>query len=244
MHALRLWPCGIAVAIALLLPLRAAAVSTVNEASLADVLSLFGAGAVVQDFEGLAGVATSVLQTDVPIAAAHQLSKPGSGLPEVQSVTGLHFHSGAGTFGGDPGTPVAVLALEGALAGTASSGANVAAPLQVGTDLSCLAAGCFLEVFFDDPVIDVALWSSSPVSIYGQTYGGDVLDLATATGDGGAFVGLRRDVPEIERLVVIAIGPQGFVIDDLVYAVPEPSTLGLVTLGCLALAARRERRRY
>ncbi|RIL02373.1 MAG: hypothetical protein DCC71_16470 [Proteobacteria bacterium] len=230
---------SIAIAAALLLPCHARAASTVNEASLAGVRALFGASAIVQDFEGLAGAATGTLTDGTPIPAANQLSVAGSGLPDVQSLPGLHFHSGGGTFGGGPGTPVAVLSLEGALAGTPSSPTNGIAPLEINTDLLDLGAGSFLEIFFDDPVLDVALWTSGPVSVFGQTYGGNPLDLATATGAGGEFVGLRRDTPDIERLVIVAGSAAGFLIDDLVYQVPEPGTALLVALGFGALAARR-----
>jgi hypothetical protein len=236
---MRLRARSIAIAAALLLPLSSHAASIVNEATLADVLALFGGGAAVQDFEGLAGAATGTLADGTPIPAANQLSVEGSGLPDVQSLPGLHFHSGGGTFGGGPGTPVAVLSLEGALAGTPSSPTNGIAPLEIDTDLLDLGAGSFLEIFFDDPVKDVALWTSGPVSVFGQTYGGNPLDLATVTGAGGEFVGLRRDAPDIERLVVVAGSGAGFLIDDLVYQVPEPGTALMIALGFGALGARR-----
>jgi hypothetical protein len=196
------------------------------------VIAAFKADATVQDFEGLNGLATAVPANGAPVPATNQLSKPGSGLTDVQSLAGLHFFSGGGTFGGGPGTPVAVLDV---------SGDNLLAPLTINTEELCVGAGCFFEVFFDTPVqrfgFDVGLGN---VSIFAQTYGGNPLGgVDDATGTAGSFAGIVRDAADIERISIIANTTAGFTMDDLSYAVPEPSTLLLMALGTALLAAAR-----
>jgi len=227
--------------IALAVPVLLLASGSAWSASIVDTndageIAAFQSGATVQDFEGLNGLATAAPADDTTVPAANQLSKVGSGLPDVQSLPGLHFHSGGGTFGGGPGTPVAVLDV--------SAIGNVLAPIEINEDFTCIAAGCFLEVFFDVPVQRVGFQVGlGNVSLFVQTYGGNPLGgVDNATGTAGNFAGIVRDAPDIERLVVIANSAQGFTMDDLSYVVPEPSTALLVATGAALIGVRRRRR--
>ena len=227
--------------IALAVPVLLLASGSAWSASIVDTndageIAAFQSGATVQDFEGLNGLATAAPADDTTVPAANQLSKVGSGLPDVQSLPGLHFHSGGGTFGGGPGTPVAVLDV--------SAIGNVLAPIEINEAFTCIAAGCFLEVFFDVPVQRVGFQVGlGNVSLFVQTYGGNPLGgVDNATGTAGNFAGIVRDAPDIERLVVIANSAQGFTMDDLSYVVPEPSTALLVATGAALIGVRRRRR--
>jgi len=215
----------IVLAVSLLLlpaPVRSASIVDTNDAG---EIAAFQGGAVVQDFEGLNGLAVAAPADDTTVPAANQLSKVGSGLPDVQALPGLHFHSGGGTFGGGPGTPVAVLDV--------SALGNVLAPIAINEDFTCIAAGCFLEVFFDEPVQRVGFQVGlGNVSLFVQTYGGNPLGgVDNATGTAGNLAGIVRDAADSERLVVIANTAAGFTLDDLTYGAPEPATALLVASG-------------
>jgi hypothetical protein len=198
-----------------------------------------GPGDVVLDFESLAALDASTFVNGTLVPAENQLSRPGSGFQELAD---LHFHSGDGAFGGAAGTPVAVLDLQGALASEASLGNQVLAPLIPGTSQLCVGATCVLDILFEEPLTKFMLWTGfGGVLVFARTYEGDILQVA---GSGDTFLGIRTDIPNtptIERVTIVAQSDQGFVIDELRYVVPEPSTLLLLGLG-LSLLELRSRR--
>jgi hypothetical protein len=219
-----------------LLPGAALAASIIDTSDAGEIAA-FRAGLTVEDLEGLNGLATATPTDNVIVLAGNQLSKVGSGLPDVQSLPGLHFHSGGGTFGGGPGTPVAVLDVDG-------SAGNLIVPLEINTDVTCVDIGCFLEIFFDTPVqkagFDVGL---GDVMILAQTSGGNPLGgVDFATGTAGNFAGIARDAADIERLVVLANSANGFTMDNLSYGTaPEPSAALLLATGAALLGTQRRR---
>jgi hypothetical protein len=216
-----------------------------------DVYNAFAAGATVQSFEGVGGV------TPLPISVyTDGLPVPGASHLQAQ-IGGLHFHSGGASPNdliGNPGTPVALLALEGAIAGDARSPTNVVAPLKFDTDLLGLA-GDFLEIVFATPVNRVGAWLNPGLGGALLTaLDADLLTIENVNGSAGNFVGVEIATNSIRAISIVATGA-GFTIDDLTYgttgttppptSVPEPSTLLLLAvalLGLLTLLQQRSRR--
>ena len=114
------------------------------------VYNTFAAGATVQTFESVGGLTplgiSSYANTNVPNGA--QLGG---------QITGLHFHSGGASFNNpaaNPGTPAALLQLQGGISGNAHSGTNVVGSLAINTTTLDLTQ--FVEIIFTDTLMNRA----------------------------------------------------------------------------------------
>jgi hypothetical protein len=214
------------------------------------VYAAFAAGATVQTFESVAGLTplglasyTNALNSSTAVPSGSQL---GGQIP------GLHFHSGGASFNnpvGNPGTPTALLALQGGIAGDARSASNVVGPLEINT--ANLDLDQFIEIIFTGGLQDrVGVWlnpSLGPVTF--SAFDSMGIQLEFVTGTAGNFVGIDRLANEI-KFVSIVDGAGGFTIDDLTYgqtgatsAVAEPGSVALLLTGLLAAVGLRSRRK-
>lgn len=217
----------------------------------AAVYAAFATGATVQTFESVGGLTplaltsyANALNSLTAVPAAAQL---GGQIP------GLHFHSGGGSFNnpvGNPGTPTALLQLQGAIAGDAHSASNVVGSLEINTEN--LDLDQFVEIIFTDaPRNRVGVWlnpslGSARISAFDST--GASLE-TSFIGTAGNFVGFERATNDIKFVSIIS-GQAGFTIDDLTYGrtggtstVAEPGSLALLLAGLLAGAGLRSRRK-
>jgi hypothetical protein len=222
----------------------AVTINTNNVAS-ADYIA-FTSGATVQNIESVSGLTPlniTAYTNGTPVPATAQMHG---------QIPNLFFHSGGANpnnTAANPGTPVALLSLGGAIAGNAHSGTNVVAPQQIMTDPTSpavlgLAAGNFLEIIFSTPVNRAGVWLNPALGNVTFTALDASLSSITGgstTGNAGNFVGASFPTNSIKIISIIANQASGFTIDDLTFgtagtptAVPEPSTLLL--LGPIVLA--------
>ena len=163
-------------------------------------------------------------------------------------VADLLFHSGGGSFNnptGNPGTPTALLKLEGGIAGDANSATNVVGSLEINTDL--LDLDNFIEIVFINALQSrVGVWLNPALSnVTFTAFDSTGNSLENVTGTAGNFVGIDRAVADIRFVSIVGTGG-GFTIDDLTYAgtttttAPAP-TAGLLALGMCGLFAARRR---
>jgi len=213
------------------------------------VVAAFQNGAIVIDFDSLAGITPFSLN-----AFTDDTAVPNNALllQQLQTPGGIGITSGGGIGG-------AVLNLQSPIDTAAVSGAGVLGsafnPNGVnGPQATCLANGCFLELFFEQGVNRIGFWSNVDVTILASS--ADVsgvvaqnsVNLETVNGSGLNFVGVERASDEINFVQIFA-GGSAFVIDDLTYGrsttavIPEPGSLTLVGLGAaLALVVRVRRK--
>ncbi|MDX2178092.1 MAG: PEP-CTERM sorting domain-containing protein [Bryobacteraceae bacterium] len=204
----------------------------INTNNAADV-ALFQAGATVVTFESLTGQNT--LTDGTSIAAASQLDN------QLKASDGVFFTSGGVT-------PVAVLDLTGI--GTARSGKNVIAPIEINTDLLCASGtSCFLEIFFTGAHSKVGGWfdNGDVQMIIFWTDATSNIVLAPK----GNFAGGEDTAKTIDHVTLLfsASGSGGpRTMDDLTFggaaaAIPEPSTVVPIVGALAALGFFRRRRR-
>jgi hypothetical protein len=224
-----------------------------NNAASADYIA-FTTGATVQNFESVSGL------TPLSITAYTDGTPVPSSAQMHGQIPNLFFHSGGANpnnTAANPGTPVALLTLNGGIAGNAHSGTNVVAPLQIMTEATSpavlgLAAGNFLEIIFSSPVNRAGVWLNPALG--NVTF--NALDASlssitggSTTGNAGNFVGVSLPTDSIKVVSIIATQAGGFTIDDLTYGtagapptgIPEPSTLLLLGSSVAGLAAWRRR---
>ena len=243
------------VAIVFALPWSNALAVTINTSNVtsADYIA-FTTGATVQNFESVPGL------TPLSITAYTNGSPVPSSAQMHGQIPSLFFHSGGANpnnTAANPGTPVALLALAGGIAGNAHSATNVVAPLQIMTDPTSpavlgLAAGNFLEIIFPTPVNRAGVWLNPALgNVTFNALDASLSGIAggSATGNAGNFVGVSLPTDSIKVVSIIATQASGFTIDDLTYGtaggsstvVPEPSTLLLLGPIILAFALLRRR---
>jgi hypothetical protein len=213
------------------------------------LVSAFQAGATVINFDSLPGItplSLNAFNDDTPVPNTALL------LQQLQTPGGIGITSGAGIGG-------AVLDLQPPINSAAVSGSGVLGsafnPGGVnGPQSTCFASVCFLELFFEQGVNRVGLWTNVGVTILASS--GDVTgvvatnttNLETVNGTALNFVGLERASDEINFVQIFASGSP-FVIDDLTYGrtgsntvIPEPGSVALVALGSAILLACARRR--
>lgn len=206
----------------------------------------FASGATVQTFESVAG------RTPQGLSAYTDGTAIGTAAQLGGQIAGLHFHSGGANpnnTAASPGTPTALLQLQGAISGNARSGSNVVAPLEINTETLGLAAGDFLEIVFTTaPVGKAGFWLNPALgSVTFSAFDATLTSLGSGTGTAGNFVGFQSATNNIKFISVVAGSASGFTIDDLTYgaagtpgtppgngaAIPEPGTLSLLGIGLM-----------
>ncbi len=244
-----LFPVLMACAVAA--PAHALVINTNDAAAYTD----FASGATLQNFETTGSLVPFALDdyadgldnsTAIPLAA--QVSN---------QFTGLHFHSGGGSFNdpvGNPGTHAALLNLTGGLAGDAQSASNVIGALDLTSDdQDILKLDAFVEIIFTESMQGrVGFWLNPALgNVVFSAFDVDGGLLENVVGNAGNFVGISRDTNDIRFVSIVSQGRGvGFTIDDLTYGrgdndnntVPEPSTLSLIGLAGFAAWAGRRRR--
>ncbi len=202
------------------------------------------------DFENVTGM-TPLDLTSYANALNSSTTVPASARLSLQ-IGGLLFHSGGGSFNdpqNNPGTPTALLRLQGGIAGDAHSATNVVGSLEINSDL--LDLDQFVEVGLIDGTRRnrFGFWlnpSLGPVLLSAFDANGSLLE--SGTGTAGNFVGIVRPTDEIRAISIVSSGAQGFTIDDLTFgsaapsAVPEPGTLALLGTGLAGLGAAVRKR--
>lgn len=195
-------------------------------------IATFLTDATLQTFETLDGFPLANFNNGQNLAG-NQLST---------GLTGLTFTSGGGT-------NVSVLDLGVNSLPGARSASTVIGSFTVGTTETCFTGGCFVEVFFAQPVSRVGIFSMNNDILF--TAFNDMQEVGQVTGTAGNLVGVIGDGQVIDQISIIASGTNvtSFVLDDLVYAaettngneIPEPGTLAMLAGGLLAVAALRRR---
>lgn len=213
------------------------------------VVAAFQSAATVINFDSVAGITPLSLN-----AFNNDTAVPDNAilLQQLQSPGGIGITSGGGIGG-------AVLNLEPPINTAAVSGAGVLGsafnPTGVnGPQATCLAAGCFLELFFEQGVNRIGFWSNVNVTILASSadvngvVAQNAVNLETVGGSALSFVGVERASNEINFVQIFA-GASEFVIDDLTYGrtgtavVPEPASVALVGLGAALVLSIRARRK-
>ena len=237
------------IGLVLLATASSAHAATINTNDTA-VYDAFAVGATVQTFEstGLTPLAlssyTNAANSSTAVLATAQLGG---------QIAGLHFHSGGASPGdpvGNPGTPTALLQLQGAIAGDAHSASNVVGSLEINTEN--LDLDQFLEIIFTGGVLQdrVGVWLNPGLgNVTFSAFDSTGTPLESVTGTAGNFVGIDRAANEIRVVSIVNQGGTGFTIDDLTYGrtgttstVAEPGSLALLLTGLLAAAGLRRRR--
>jgi hypothetical protein len=219
------------------------------------IYATFATGATVQTFEAVPTLTPLALTsyTNAYAVPGSTTTVPASGQLGGQ-IGGLHFHSGGGSFNdpvGTPGTPTALLSLQGGIAGDAHSPTNVVGALDINTDVLKLDA--FVEVIFTTVLQNrVGFWLNPALGAVTFTaFDSTGTSLLSGTGNAGNFVGIARPTDEIKFVSIVSQNTGvGFTIDDLTYGtagtttqVPEPSSLALLGVGTLSFLGCAWRRR-
>lgn len=210
-----------------------------------NVYNAFAAGATLVDFSNVAGLTPFPLDSYVN-AANSTTTVPASAQLSGQ-VPGVFFHSGGASFNnpvGNPGTPVALLQLGGAIAGDARSATNVIGSLEINTQT--LDIDNFVEIIFlGGDVNRAGVWLNPSL--------GDVLisafdntgqSLESVAGTAGNFAGFLRATNDIRFISIVTLTTgTGFTADDLTYGrvgtttpVDAPPILLLLVAALAALA--------
>jgi hypothetical protein len=202
----------------------------------------FQAGATIESFDDLAGLTITTYDDGQTVPTANQFSSR-----DLASFTSPFYNSGGASFNdpvGNPGTPIGIFDPDGAIAGEVRSPANVAGPLNTGTD-EAFNNG-FMEVIFPVDVLRVGLWITHGTNIQLILKDANNQNLATGdfsvTGSTGQFIGIQRDTADVRGVTILF---DAFAIDDFTYsttAIPEPSSSWLVAMGLIGLVGRRRRR--
>ena len=209
----------------------------------ATVYSTFATGATLQNFEST--TVTPLALSSYGNALNSSTTVPGTAQLSL-NVPGLLFHSGGGSFNnptGNPGTPTALLTLEGGIAGDARSASNVVGSLEINSDL--LDLDNFVEIVFIGALQSrVGVWLNPSLgNVTFTAFDSMGTALENVAGNAGNFIGVDRAAADI-RFVSIVGNSRGFTFDDLTYAgkttitAPAPG-VGLLALGVFALFAMR-----
>lgn len=228
----------------------AAQATPVNTNNLA-TYNLFAAGATIETFETVVGL------TPFALSSYANATNSSTALPATAQlggqITGLHFHSGGGSFNnpvGNPGTPTALLELEGAIAGDAHSASNVVGSLEINTEN--LDIDNFIEIIFTGALQNRAgVWLNPSLgAVTFSAFDSSGNQLESFVGNAGNFVGVERLTNDIKFLSIVSAAQNvGFTADDLTFGrlgatVAEPATLTLLLAGLFGGAAvRRTTRR-
>ena len=231
------------------LALSSASMATPINTNDINIYNTFATGATLQNFENIAGMTPLVLNnytnaldssTNVPAAAQLSLDIPG-----------LLFHSGGGSFNnpaGNPGTPTALLFLDGDLGTDAHSGNNLVGSLEINTEN--LDLDQFIEIVFINTLqARVGVWLNPSLGNVTMTaFDSTGSSLESVAGSAGNFVGFERSAADIKFVSIVNNNNAGFTVDDLTYGgartttpVSEPGSLALIGLSLLVLAYLRRR---
>jgi hypothetical protein len=212
-----------------------------------NVYNAFATGATFEDFESV-GTLTPLALTSYANATNSSTTVPAGAQLSTQ-LTGSLFHSGGGSFNnpvGNPGTPAALLQLQGGISGDAHSGSNVVGSLEINSTL--LDLDQFVEFGLTDGtrVNRIGVWvnpSLGPVLF--TAFDENLTPLESGTGSPGNFVGVLLPTDTIRSISIISTSASGFTIDDLTYgkaaAVPEPTSAVLILIGTGLVAICRRR---
>ena len=200
-------------------------------------VTAFQTGATVVNFEGILGRTpqsiTSYTSGNVVSATAFIFNQ----------ITGVQF-----SVGGMVGTNApALYQLSGGIAGDAKSPSTVLGPVDFDFTTKFNNQG-LIEIFFPTKVSKVGFWlnpSLGNVSLIAADTnfafsGLPETTLETGAGTAGNFVGIERPTADIGGFKIIALGANGFTIDDFTFGgassttVPETNTLSLLVCGMLA----------
>jgi hypothetical protein len=230
-------------AVLLLLGTASAAFGLTLNTNVINDYNLFATGGTVQTFESISGMTPLSLSSYAN--ALNSSTNVGLDAQLGLDIGGLLFHSGGGSFNnptGNPGTPTALLQLTGGIAGNAHSATNVVGSLEINTTL--LDLDNFIEIVFINTLQNrVGVWLNPALgNVTFTAFDSSGNSLESVTGNAGNFVAVQRATADI-KFVSIVGGAAGFTIDDLTFAgvttptpkVPEPSSLSLLALGCLAV---------
>lgn len=219
--------------------LQAAIVDTNNSGA----VSTFQSGATVVSFESISG---RTPQEITSYTAGDPVSSTSFIFDEIP---GVQF-----SVGGTPGTnSPALYKLSGGIAGDAKSPATVLGPVDF--DLTTkFNSNALIEIFFPTKVSRVGFWLNPSLGnaliIAADTNfafsGVNETTLESGNVTAGNFVGIERPTADIGGFKILALGTNGFTIDDFTFgggttAVPEPTTFALFGAGLLLLTLRSKR---
>jgi len=216
----------------------------IDTSTAADV-SAFQSGATVVDFEGISG---RTPQTITAYTSGDPVS-PDSFI--FDQISGVKF-----SVGGAPGTnEPALYQVSGAIAGDAKSPDTVLGPVDFDFTTK-FNSNALIEIFFPTKVSKVGFWLNPSLGnvllIAADTNfafsGISENQLESGNGTAGNFVGIERPTADIGGFKIIALGANGFTVDDFTFGgastttpVPEPGTLALLGTGLFMLALRLRR---
>jgi hypothetical protein len=209
--------------------------ATVIDTNNAAAVAAFQSGATVVNFERIAG------RTPQSISS-YTVGDPVSATSFVfDQIPGVQF-----SVGGAPGTnEPALYELSGAIAGDAKSPTNVLGPVDFDFTTK-FNSSALIEIFFPTKVSKVGFWlnpSLGNVELIAADTNFAFSGLSETTLEtanpvtAGNFVGIERATADIGGFKIIALGSNGFTIDDFTFgggiptSVPEPTTFLLLGLG-------------
>ena len=200
-------------------------------------VTAFQTGATVVNFEGILG------RTPQSITSYTSGNAVSATSFIFNQITGVQFSVGGGVGTNAP----ALYQLSGGIAGDAKSPSTVLGPVDFDFTTK-FNNQALIEIFFPTKVSKVGFWlnpSLGNVSLIAADTnfafsGLPETNLETGTGTAGNFVGIERPTADIGGFKIIALGANGFTIDDLTFGgapsatVPETNTLTLLVCGMLA----------
>ena len=200
-------------------------------------MTAFQTGATVVNFEGIAG------RTPQSITSYTSGNAVSATAFIFNQITGVQF-----SVGGMVGTNApALYQLTGGIAGDAKSPTTVLGPVDFDFTTK-FNNSALIEIFFPTKVSKVGFWlnpSLGNVSLIAADTnfafsGLPETTLETGSGTAGNFVGIERPTADIGGFKIIALGANGFTVDDFTFGgapsttVPETNTLTLLVCGMLA----------
>ena len=200
-------------------------------------VTAFQTGATVVNFEGILG------RTPQSITSYTSGNAVSATAFIFNQITGVQFSVGGGVGTNAP----ALYQLSGGIAGDAKSPSTVLGPVDFDFTTKFNNQG-LIEIFFPTKVSKVGFWlnpSLGNVSLIAADTnfafsGLPETTLETGAGTAGNFVGIERPTADIGGFKIIALGANGFTIDDFTFGgapsttVPETNTLALLVCGMLA----------
>jgi hypothetical protein len=220
--------------------------ATVINTTSPGIVSAFQSGATVVTFEGIAGRTPQTI-------TSYTSGSPVSATSFIfNQIPGVQFSVGGAVGTNEP----ALYSLSGAIAGDAKSPPTVLGPVDFDFTTK-FNSSALIEIFFPTKVSRVGFWLNPSLGntllIAADTNfafsGLTETTLETGNVIAGNFVGIQRPTADIGGFKIIALGNNGFTIDDFTFAgagtsvvVPEPATFGLLGCGLLFVGALRARR--